>query len=357
MSIAPEHMKKWVARLMSDVTEEGTISRFELHHTEADGRPEKLSSYALKGNGEEDAEDMAQLMFDEAEHDASTREGSSERYVLLAYRSDSQHEAQYAFRVARKNTFTGADTESPNEKGQTAQTMRILNENHTIMMRFAESIGGRLATEITRENDMRRRAEAEVASMKLALEDLKDRQLDRELLRASLLQREKIMGDVAQSLLPLLPIIAGAIIGHFSGKGEKNGKHSEVAKLMSKTDPGIGERETQLKTFFANLSAKEGESLQNAIKPMNRIALGEIYASVLKGDATMRPAIDVSIQKLLKALGADEVMAILQGLEPANQQRFMTLYKAYGELETAAQADLPDALKDAPPPPAPPVES
>ncbi len=341
---------------MADVTEEGSISRFDLMHTTDGGLAERIAACRLKGPGEDDALDIVQTLWSEAEHDTTSREGgTSERYVILAFRSDTQQdpEAQYGFRIQCKAPFSGASSEAPSEKGERAQSMRHSNENHNIMLRFAEAVGGRLAGELDRETKRRHELEEKIAKMSDAFEDHQDRRLDREILRAGLLQREKLMGDVVQSLVPLIPLVAAGLISKFAGAGtDKNGKHSEVAKMLT-ANSGVSERETLLKTFFANLDDAEGAKLLEAIKPLNRTALIEIHLLMQRGDESMKPAVDSAIQKFLKALGADEVMRAMNCLAPASRERFMQIYAAYGAIEEAQQADLPDVLKDNPPPPPP----
>lgn len=361
MKAAPEALSKWVKRLMADITEEGAICRFELVHTTADGGFDRVESVAIQ-SGESEAEDVVQMLYDSADHDAETREGKSQRYTILAFRSEQgDHESQYPFRLTKnQNAFTVADTEAPTEKGERAQMMRMSNDNHAMMLRFTESLGGRLAGELDRERKLRIDAEARADKMKLDLEDLKDRQLDRELERAARLQREKFTGDLIGSVLPLLPMALGALIefaskkaGELPGK-EKNGKTSTIAKALMQADPNRVSRTVLLKTFAENVSGREASAVAEALKPMNRIALIELFGQLQKdpGEASM-VGVDAGIQKFLKALSVPEFSGALSALDPANKERFLALYKAYAEAEEKSQEELPQELKDGPPPPPP----
>lgn len=351
VSLPPEHLSKWVARMMGDLTEEGPICRFELMHTVDDGA-ERLAVERIKPN-ESDAGDITQILFDAAEHDASTRSSSEQRYTILAFRGEEQrdHEAAYPFRVRNsRNQFTGSDSDSPTEKGERAQMLRHNNENHALMLRFAESMGGRLATELDRETRRRQAAEDEVRKRSLELEDLRDRQLDRELRRAGEVQNQKYIADIVGGLIPLVPLIVGGIAEKYlSGKEEKNGHE---AKALVPHNPEKASRETVLRELFAHLTQGEAEAAFNALSPMHRIVLGQLF-STLKGAATdmQKASVDSSMHAFMKGLTPPEIMGVMAGLEQGNRNRFLLLYQSYGKEEEKRQEDSPELLKDQPPPP------
>lgn len=336
--------------MMADLTEEGPIHRFELYHT-VDGSAERLERIAIKEGSE--AGDVAQVLFDFAEHDASTRDSGHQRYTVAAFRSESQSEpeTQFPFRIngRPKNAWTGGDTEQPTDKGERAQMMRMQNDSHALVMRMADSIGGRLSAEIDKIRKDRDALEEKIRKMSNDAEDLADRRLDRELVRAEVLQRTKLYGDVASSLLPLLAPIAGGLVNRFMmSKGEKNG-HS--AKSLVPKNPEVTERKTLVKEFVECITAAEGAAIAEALNPIKLVTLNQIAGLKDDDDPLMTTAFDTAMWKFMKALETPEVMAIMAALETANRNRFMTIYQAYGKLEMASQEGLADVLKDQPPPP------
>lgn len=337
--------------MMADITEEGSPDRFELFHT-VDGNAERLEIHKCKDG--DDAGDVAQLLFDSARQDADTRDNKYQRYTVALFRHADQQEpeVQFPFRIqARPGTnWTGGDTEQPTEKGERAQLMRIQNETHSIMMRFAESFGGRFSSELDKVRAEREKLEEKLRSQALAMEDLQDRRLDRELQRSELLQRQKFYGDLMSSLLPLVPHIAGGILSKVlkPSDGSKNGHESSAAKALVPANAEQSSRETILKEMFANMTDEEKQGLFTALNPMNRMALVTLIQGA--GSATTeleKAAFDSGMQKFLKSLTSEEFANILSVLDQGNRNRFLLVYQSYGKSEAAAQEGLPDILKDA----------
>ena len=179
---------------------------------------------------------------------------------------------------------------------------------------------------------------------------------DRRSLIAARLQREKMMGDLVGSLLPLAPHVLGQLIGAIGSKGkkseEKNGHESSVAKALTPRSTDADARHVLLQDLFANMSEDEQKGLFEAVDPMHRMVLATLgqAAQNMKNELD-RAAFDSSMQKFLKSLAAGEVMNILNALDQGNRNRFLLVYQSYGKSEEAQQEGLPDLLKDQPPPP------
>ena len=336
---------------MADITEEGLPNRFELYHT-VDGGAERLEIIRMKEGI--DAADVAQQLYDSARHDMETRESRAQRYTVALFRSEEQQspEVQFPFRVQPRPgaNWNGGDTEQPTERGEKAQIMRVQNETHSIMMRMAETFGGRMAAEVERVTRMNRELEDKLRKRDEDFEDLQDRRLDRELARAEILQRQKFYGDVMSSLLPLVPHIAGGLLGKVFG--EKNGKESPVAKSLVPKNAEAMSRETILRDLFLNLDDKEKQGLVESLLPMHRMVLVSLMGQAQDVKSELdKAAFDAGMQKFMKDLGSEEIMSILGSLDQGNRNRFLLVYQSYGKSEGEAQEGLPDLLKDQPAPP------
>ena len=347
---------------MADLTEEGLPHRFELYHT-VDGGAERLSIEKLTEGRE--AGDVAQQLYDDARHDVETRDNRAQRYTVCLFRSEEQQtpEVQFPFRIQPTvgANWSGGDTEQPTEKGERAQLMRMQNEGHQIIMRMAESFGGRMAHEVERVSKRAEDLEEKLRRRNEEFEDLQDRRLDRELSRAELLQRTKFYGDIMQSLIPLVPHIAGGVLSKFMGGGkkstDKNGHESEVAKSLVPKNAEASSRETVLKELFANMDDGEKQGLVEALNMQNRMVLFTLMGQAQQATTEFeKTAFDTGMQKFMKVLTSEEVMGIMSALDQANRNRFLLVYQSYGKSEDAAQEGLPDILKDQPAPPAPPID-
>lgn len=352
MEIAPEPLTKWIVRMFTDITEEGSPDRFELFHT-VDSSAERLGKYKVKEG--DSASELAQLIYDEARHDADTRENRYQRYTVCLYRSESQSEpeVQYPFRIQPRpgTSWSGGDSEQPTEKGERAQLMRMQNDGHQIIMRMAETFGGRMAAEVERVSRMNRDYEEKLRKQAADFEDLQDRRLDRDLERAKVQQQQKFYGDVVSSLIPLLPVIASGLTSKLiAGKGkDKNGHESEVAKSLIPANAELSSRGVMLRELFANMDQKEQQGVMEAIKPLHRMVLMTLAQQLSNATTDIeRVAFDTGMQKFMKGLEGPEIMGILGALDMANRNRFMLVYQSYGKSEEEAQADAPDLFKDQP---------
>lgn len=346
---APDHLRKWIARSLADLTEEGLIHRFELFHS-VDDRAERLEICKVRDK-ETEADDIAQLLYDSAAYDASTRPGSSQRYIVGAFRSEQQlePETQFPFRIVGQGAtaWTGGDTEQPTEKGERAQNMRMMNELHNTMMRFADSFGGRMSHMLDKERERSEKLEQRLRERNVDFEDLQDRKLDREMLRNETLLRQKLMTDVFGSLTPLIPLVTGKLIGGFMG--DKNG---QVAKALVPHDPSKVSRDQQLREFLGMLEDSEKEGVFQALSAGHKITLIQIGQSFADNSEMQKAARDEAVRLFLKSLETLEFARIMGALSPASQGRFMNVYKAYADVEAERQEDLPEGLKDQPPKPA-----
>lgn len=347
--IAPEHLTKWITRMMADLTEEGLPQRFELFHT-VDGSAERLSICRVKEGS--DASDIAQTLYDEARNDMDTRTGGHQRYTVALFRSENQSEpeVQFPFRLQPRigSAWTGGDTEQPTEKGERAQQMRMTNDMHNMMMRYAGTLGGQLSEALEKERAERQRLEEKLSKQAAEFEDLQDRRLERQLMRDERIARDKMLLDVVGSLTPIIPIVAGKLLGGLMK--DKNGHESPAAKALIPADAEARSREVLLKELFSNLSDEEKKGLFGALKPMHRIALFEVGGAAEKiTDDLSRATFDKAMQKFLKSLDPKEVMGIMSALDQGNRNRFMIVYNSYGEIEASEQEGLPDLMKDQPP--------
>lgn len=340
--------------MMADLTEEGLPHRFELFHT-VDGHAERMHIERMKEGSE--AGDIAQILYDTARHDADTRNGGHQRYTVALFRSESQSEpeVQFPFRIQPRagSSWSGGDTEQPTERGERAQVLRIQNEGHALIMRMADAVGGRLTHALDKERERSERLERELQRRNLEFEDLQDRRMDREVERAGRLMREKMMGDLVGSLLPLAPLIVGQVISRLGKKPEeKNGSESKLAKQLAPTNKDAEARLVLLQELFGNMTNAEQQSLVEALKPLHKMGLVTLIQQAGGADSELeRRSFDAGMQKLMKDLGSEEVMGIMAALDQANRNRFLAIYQSYGKSEEQSQDGMPDLLKDQPPAP------
>jgi hypothetical protein len=274
-----EQVTAWIRRSMADITGEGAISRYELWHAVDGDNPERCETFYL-GEDAGDADDIAQSIWDVAEHDAGTRSlGMKQRYVILAYRgdegeSDSRHPFTITGSIAGMTNF-GGDTEAPNEKGMMAHFMRHDTQMHTLQMQLAELSAGRLMKENAQLSRAKERAENVAMEMFETHQTLLDRKSERDLEFAKELQKEKRHEEVMAMVLSMAPLLLAKLMG---GQGETVG---------TLRDASVGK-------VFENLSEKELMGVIGALTPKNQLVVMELFKSYKEDRAqemTKRPEV------------------------------------------------------------------
>ncbi|HWA70699.1 MAG TPA: hypothetical protein VG937_00120 [Polyangiaceae bacterium] len=338
---------KWLTRFLSDLTEEGPVTRFELLHKIEGEHAERLEVWRNQSDSPRDPEEFGQEIQDTAERDLQTRTtGQPQRYVVYVYRGElTQHESQHAFllRPPLQLAKRGEDSEPPTEKGVVAHYMRHDENVHRLLMSAGDSLIGKLATEVDRERGARLKAEELNWSMFEKYQLLLDKDHERRVAEAKELMKARRMDELMGVVTALLPIFAARFIG---------GQQSQPpAQLVQSTVPAppelVDPKDAAVRHFFACLSETEISSILGCLGSSNQIALAELHRAFSDGapgaaDVMVR---HLAIRKFLKGLSERELTAIFASLSEPNRNLLVALYAEYRKLEEEEQSRKPEILR------------
>jgi hypothetical protein len=212
-----QRLLEFIRKFRVDLTAEGTITRLELYHSIEGSTGERLATFEMADrDDDEDPDDLAQEIWDEAEEDASTRPtGSVERYVIQAFRGDTREpDEQKAFTTRGKlvNALTGNSSEPPTERGMIMAENRRTNDLHALVVRMCEATAGSAAIQLQREREENNRLREVAFEYEKLRQQLLDRSVDRELQReeakASQSQNQMLIG----TLIQLAPIVLSRLL-------------------------------------------------------------------------------------------------------------------------------------------------
>jgi hypothetical protein len=287
---------RWVTYCQQDLTEEGPIQSYALYHT-IEGEP--IERLCTVGKVEEKTvEAIVAELWDLAENDTETRmTGLPQRYVAHAYRSDPENaDSQLAWMLRGSsflNDLRGGSTEPPTEKGLQALLMRQVEEGHKLLVGYSEAVAGRLARELDKKTEELNKAKEKEVERLTKMEDLIDRQFERDLKRKQA-EREDEREEKIYSVLTsfVLPMVLQKLT---SGKGDTPDQAS-AAKLLG----GILER----------------------------------------GGEEEKPSREKAVGYFLKSLELDEIGKIFEAVGPEKSQKLQELYNSYREPDAEADAEV-----------------
>jgi len=343
MSFPSATFVKWLTKQLADITEAGTITRFELIHKIESEHAERLDIWRNDSDSGHAPQELAQEIQDSAERDAQSRtSGQPQRYVVYAYRgTEEMHESQHAFLV--KPTFQaarfGEDSEPATEKGVISHYMRHDENVHRLLMSAGDALLGKLAADLERERACRVKAEELNWSMTEKYQTLLDREHERRVDEAKELMRARRMDELMGVATALLPIFATK----FLGAGVVNAGAVPGVKPMEIADP----KDAAIRRFFASLSEPEVSSILGCLSGANQVALAELHRafSSANADAAEVMARQLSVRKFLKGLSEREVTAIFASLSDANRALLLALYAQYRDAEQSEQERKPEILR------------
>lgn len=265
MSFADEHLSRWVSHQKNqELVEAGPVTRFELWHSSVDHQQgPRLEQFEV--NSDSDPDDLAQAIWDTAEHDSSTLgSGRPQRYTVQAWRIDKTEPcASHSFLVSGKSyrAHVSGETEPANEKGHLGQLMRHNERTNELMYRVQEASVGRMLKDLEQERLRREKAEERVFNLLTREQDLLDRSQERELERAAALAKAKRIDELMTLAVNMLPVVATRL----------------MAKDGQPTAGSVGASETAVKKILANMGEDELAGVMGALKPHNQLALLELY--------------------------------------------------------------------------------
>jgi hypothetical protein len=337
---------QWLTRFLSDLTEDGPITRFELLHTVEAEHTERLDVWQVDMQHPREPHDVAQEIVDAAERDVQSRiSGQPQRYAVYAYRGDEElHESQHAFllRPHFQATRHGEDSEPPTEKGVIAHYMRHDENVHRLLMNANESLIGRLAQDLERERGARLKAEEFNWSMFERYQALLDKEHERRIHEAKELMKARRMDELMGVVTALIPILATKLIGNTPQPA--NAPQVVGAQPQAElVDP----KDTAVRQFLGNLSEAEISSVLGCLSSSNQIALAELHRSFMDPSAQAADVMarHLAIRKFLKGLDENEMKNILASLSEVNRRLLLALYAQYRAVEEQEQERKPEILR------------
>lgn len=258
-----EILQKFISRQLSTLDDGRPVVRFELFHASGE-QSERLQIFPII-TGETKSEDLAAEVFDVAMTDRNTRDTTNpERYGLLAFVAEEpDYVGQTSFQFEGKpNRFSAAfdDTEPPNIKGQTAQSMRHSETMHKMMVQMSEATVGSVLTENARLRQRITELEMREDEVRRKRDEVLDQADERELRNAKQLMRAKREDQFGGMLLSMAPAVLATVFG-------KKGLPGAASSAM----------EQAVRSFMQNLDEKEISGILGALKPQNQMVLMEVY--------------------------------------------------------------------------------
>jgi hypothetical protein len=346
MTSAPgQNLVKWLTRMLADITEAGSISRFELIHKIEGEHAERLDVWRSDSDSPRSPDDLGQEIQDSAQRDAQSRvTGLPQRYVVYAFRAQSEeHDSQHAFLVRPGSHLSrmGEDSEPPTEKGVIAQSMRHGESMHRLFISGGDVLIGRLSSELEKERDARAKAEQLNWSFFEKYQTLLDREHERRVVEAKELMKARRMDELMGVVTALVPILATKLLG---GGASRTGEPAQLAGTPpAASDP----KDLAVQHFFACLSETEITSILGCISSSSQIALAQIHSSFTSENQSPADVMarQLAIRKFLKSLSEQEIKSILASLSEQNRKLLIALYAQYRDIEEQEQARKPEILR------------
>lgn len=212
-----QRLLEFIRKFRVDLTPEGTITRLELYHSIEGSVGERLSTFEMADrNDDEDPDDLAQEIWDEAEEDASSRPtGSVERYVIQAFRGDTREpDEQKAFTIRGRlvNALTGNSSEPPTEAGMRYADNRRTNDLHALVVRMCEASAGSMAVQLERERQENNRLRDIAFEAEKLRQSMLDRETERDIQRQEAQAQQQQNQMLLAALLQFAPVIIGKLL-------------------------------------------------------------------------------------------------------------------------------------------------
>lgn len=291
-----ERLEKWVNRMVTDLTDEGPVVRFELWHAVDGLNSTRLETIAIPSlptgpskpneDGEEEileagdavsGSDIVDSFMEAAESDAATRMGSPQRYVSLAFRAEKtdEHSASFAFLIRpSREARLGDDSEPGTERGVTAHVLRHNENVHRLLMQASETMLGRACQELERERGRREKAENFRDEFVLKYQELMDRTTERRIHEARELQKAKRLDELMGVVTAMVPLALAKFLPGAPGVPSLPGAQDPTAMGVQK--------------IFGNMSEKELMGVLQALDGPNRMAVMQLYEQMRERDAAER---------------------------------------------------------------------
>jgi len=356
MSAPSFGLVKWLTRQLSDVTEEGTIARFELFHTIEGEHADRLELWRNSIDDPCDPQELAQEIQDAADRDVQSRiSGQPQRYAVYAFRAESEeHEGQMSFlvRPSLHQSRYGEDSEPPTEKGVIAHFMRQNENMHRLMIGSQQATVGQLTSDLERERSARQKSEDLHWSMFDKYQKLLDKEHERRIAEAKELMKARRLDEMLGVATALLPIVVTKLMGSIN-QPPVPAMTMTPAQEVTAAPPALAAqypvdpKDAAIRLFFAGLSEVEISGVLGSLSGTNQLALAELHRAF--ADEAASPA-DVAarqltVRKFLKGLNEQELGGVFASLSDSNRTQLLALYSHYREIEQAEQSSKPEILR------------
>jgi hypothetical protein len=308
-----QRLLEFIRKFRVDLTPEGTITRLELYHSIEGSMGERLATFEMADRDEdEDPDDLAQEIWDEAEADSATRPtGSVERYVIQAFRGDTREPDEQKSFTCRGKLVTGligSGSEPPTPAGERWAEMRRTNDLHALVVRMCEATAGSAAVQLERERQENNRLREVAFEYEKLRQQLLDSSLDREIKRkeaeASSQQTQMLM----QALFQLAPLV--------------------LKRLLLTTAP-----------------SGAALPLQPAPAPSPPPPPGPSPAAPAPAHVEVR---DAMIAKLLETFTMEQMQTMLGAFDANQKQQFLAVYTSFREHPPTPSAAASESSQGAP---------
>lgn len=305
-----QRLLEFIRKFRVDLTPEGTITRLELYHSIEGSMGERLATFEMADRDEdEDPDDLAQEIWDEAEGDASLRPtGAVERYVVQAYRGDTREpDEQKAFVVTGKlvTALTGNGSEPPTERGMIMADNRRTNDLHALVVRMCEATAGSAAVQLQREREENQRLREMGFKYEQARQALLDRQQERDIERDEARSSSQMNQMMMTTLLQLAPVI--------------------LQKLLTPPAP-------------------PGATLPLAPAAPPVAVPNEPSAAAASAPPAVPEAVvirDATIAELLSTVSMDQMKTLLSTFDGPQKQKFLAVYTSFRDHPPAPPSGSP----------------
>ena len=272
---------EWVRKFKADLTPEGTIQRLELWHSVEGEVGERLATVEMADRDDnEDPDDLSQEIWNAAEDDAATRpQGSYQRYVIQAYRSDSREpDEQKAFTTQGScvSALLGASSEPPTPRGELAQTMRERNDLHGLVVRMVEHTAGSAAHQLQVERQENLRLTAIARDAEKLRQDLLDRTNEREIARL-----EAASGaQLGQALMAMLLQFAPVVLSKLLSAPPPNGASQPLGEAPPPPPPApVQKRDQDVGELLGSVTREQLGPLMALFTNEQKAKFAQIYTS------------------------------------------------------------------------------
>lgn len=279
---------EWIRKRKADLTPAGTITKIELWHAIDGIEAEPLSTFDITARPEdEDPDDLAQEIWNEAYEDAGTRpQGSHQRYVVRAFRGEQSAlpEESKAFIVqgAAVSSMIGSGSDSPTPRGMMAQEMRHTDNLHALVVRMCEGVAGQMASQLREAREDNTRLYNERRQLYELEQKMLDKTHEREMDRTDRERSAQRVDSLMTMASTLLPIIASKFLqgppapAMMAGPGA-HASHPNPAP--SARVAAVMARDVAIGNVLESLRPEQIKGLFDLLSEEQKLAFMELYGS------------------------------------------------------------------------------